>query len=72
MIIRRNSGRNGMNHTDLENVQKLLPEKKKGARFQFIDCKRDVSWHAELSAFEFTREAMVVLNNLFLGSWATS
>lgn len=47
-----------MNHTDPENVQKLRPEKKKGARFQFIDCKPDVSWQAEmlgkLSAFEFT------------------
>lgn len=62
---------------DPENVQKLPPEKKeKGARFQFIDCKHDVSWQAEmlgkLSAFEFTSEAMVVLNNLFLGSGATS
>ena len=45
-----------------------LLKKKKGARFQFIDCKHDVSWQAEmlgkLSAFQFTSEAMVVLNNL--------
>ena len=68
MIISRNFWRNCLNHTDLENVQKLPPEKKKGARFQFIDCKHDVSWQAEmlgkLSAFRFTSEATVVLNNL--------